>query len=305
MQKIDPDSISKGGQPMKRVLIAGATGYLGKYLCAEFKHRGWHVTALVRNKSTAADIKADAFFQAQATWPETLEGMMADIDLVVSALGITRQADGVGYWDVDYQANVNLLDEALRSNVRHFAYIHVLNADRMEEVPLVAAKSAFVRKLQQAPLQSTVIAPTGYFSDMADFLAMAKAGRVWLFGNGMFRINPIHGADLAAATFDAIARGDAWRDVGGPDTFTQNEIARLCFEVLDTPARITHLPDVLRRLTVRLLPRLAPRRVAGPAQFFLTALAMNMTADPSGTHRLAEHFRSIADRGQKPADPRN
>jgi len=39
---------------MKRVLIAGATGYLGRYLCAEYLARGWHVTALVRNKSTAA-----------------------------------------------------------------------------------------------------------------------------------------------------------------------------------------------------------------------------------------------------------
>lgn len=279
---------------MKRVLIAGATGYLGRYLCAEYLARGWHVTALVRNKSTAADIMADALIEAQATWPESLDGVMTDIDLVVSALGITRQADGVGYWDVDYQANVNLLDEALRSGVHHFAFIHVLNADRMENVPLVAAKSAFVRKLQQASIQSTVIAPTGYFSDMGDILAMAKKGRVWLFGKGTLRINPIHGADLAAATFNAITDNVAWCDVGGPDTFTQNEIAELCFDVLDTPVRITHLPDVLRRILLRGLPWLTPRKISGPAQFFLSALAMNMTAPPSGSHRLATHFQSIA-----------
>ncbi|MCJ7872021.1 SDR family oxidoreductase [Phaeobacter sp. J2-8] len=245
---------------MKRVLIAGATGYLGRHLCAEYLQRGWHVTALVRKQSAATNLQADAIVEAQATWPETLDGIMTDIDLVVSALGITRQADGVGYWDVDYQANVNLLEEAVRSKVPHFAFVHVLNADRMEHVPLVAAKSAFVRKLQQAPLQSTVIAPTGYFSDMADFLAMARSGRVWLFGAGTQRINPIHGADLAAASFDAIAEGAAWCDVGGPDTFTHNEIAELCFEVLGTPARITHLPDVLRRLTLTILPRIAPRK---------------------------------------------
>ncbi len=280
---------------MKRVLIAGATGYLGRFLCAEYHHRGWHVTALVRNKSAACDIKAHDLVEAQATWPETLQGVMTDIDLVVSALGITRQADGVGYWDVDYQANVNLLEEALRAHVRRFAFVHVLNADRMENVPLAAAKSAFVRKLKQAPLKATVIAPTGYFSDMADFLAMAKTGRVWLFGKGLQRINPIHGADLAAATFDAIARGEEWFDVGGPDTFTQNELAKLCFDVLHAPVRVTHLPDLLRRIILRLLPRLAPRKVAGPAQFFLTALAMNMTASPYGTHSLKDHFQTLAD----------
>lgn len=220
---------------------------------------------------------------------------MEGMDLVVSALGITRQTDGVGYWDVDYQANVNLLEEALRAGVTRFAFVHVLNADRMENVPLVAAKAAFVRKLQTADIQSTVIAPTGYFSDMADFFTMAKAGRVWLFGNGQMRINPVHGADLAAAVFDAIEDGAAWADIGGPETFAQKDIAKLCFEVLDKPARITYLPDILRRLALRLLPWIAPRRIAGPAQFFLSAGGMNMTAPPSGTHKLADHFRSLAD----------
>lgn len=278
---------------MKHVLIAGATGYLGRYLCAEYHRRGWHVTALARKKSQTTTLPADVIIEAEATWPETLHGTMDGIDLVVSALGITRQADGVGYWDVDYQANVNLLDEALRSGVRRFAYVHVLNATMMEHVPMVAAKAAFVRKLQSADLHSTVIAPTGYFSDMAEFLNGAKGGRVWLFGTGQHRINPIHGADLAAAMFDTIEAGTPWQDIGGPQTFTQDALAALCFEVLDKPHRITHLPDILRRLALWLLPRCAPRRIAGPAQFFLTASAMNMTAPPHGTHHLAEYFKAL------------
>ncbi|MGH1575769.1 SDR family oxidoreductase [Planktotalea sp.] len=277
---------------MKRVFIAGATGYLGKFLCQEYQQRGWHVTALVRKSSKGTNLPADRIIEAEATWSESLKGIMKDIDLVVSALGITRQSDGVGYWDVDYQANVNLLEEALSSNVAQFAFVHVLNADRMENVPLVAAKAAFVRRLQSADIRSTVIAPTGYFSDMGDFLTMAKAGRVWLFGSGKMRINPIHGADLAAAIFDAVHEGAVWADIGGPETFTQNELAELSFEALKARPRITHLPDVLRRLTLRLLPRLAPRRIAGPAQFFLTAGAMNMTAPPAGTRKLADYFKS-------------
>lgn len=278
---------------MKRVFIAGATGYLGQYLCAEYQQRGWHVTALVRKKSSAVNLRADTIIAAEATWPETLSGTMEGIDLVVSSLGITRQSDGLGYWDVDYQANVNLLEEALRSDVAHFAFVHVLNADRMENVPLVAAKAAFVRKLQTTDLQATVIAPTGYYSDMADFLKGAEGGHVWLFGNGQNRINPIHGADLATAIFDAVEKQVPWVDVGGPETFTQNELAALCFDVLGKRTRITHLPDILRRLTLRLLPRVAPRRIAGPVQFFLTAAAMNMTAPPSGTRKLTDHFRTL------------
>lgn len=286
---------------MKHVLIAGATGYLGRHLCAEYKHRGCHVTALLRKSSQIDTLEADRSIIAEATWPESLAGCMSGIDLVVSALGITRQTDGLGYWDVDYQANLNLLEQAQQSGVQRFAYVHVLNADRMTDVPMVAAKAAFVRKLQTSPLQSTVIAPTGYFSDLAEVLTMAQRGRVWLFGAGNQRINPIHGADLAAAIFDAVETGVPWADIGGPDTFTQTELAQLSFEVLGTPPRITHLPDALRRALLWALPRLTPRRIAGPAQFFLTATAMNMTAPATGTRRLIDHFRTIAPGG--PATP--
>lgn len=278
---------------MKRVFIAGATGYLGRYLCAEYQRRGCHVTALVRKSSTPRDLPADRIVHAEATWPESLSGLMVDIDVVVSALGITRQVDGLGYWDVDYQANVNLLEEALRSSVPRFAFVHVLNADQMGNVPLVAAKAAFVRRLQTADLDSTIIAPTGYFSDMSDFLAMARSGRVWLLGSGQQRMNPIHGADLASAVFEAVDQGQLWLDVGGPETFTHNDLANLCFDVLDRPSRITHLPDALRRISLSVLPHVTPRRIAGPAQFFLTASGLNMTAPPIGKHRLKPYFASL------------
>lgn len=278
---------------MKSIFIAGATGYLGRYLCAEFQARGWYVTALVRDASRAKTLPADALVEAEATQAETLRDTMTGVDAVVSALGITRQADGLGYMDVDYQANLNLLHEAERSGVGRFAYVHVLHADRMRHVPLVAAKSAFADALQASPLASTIIAPSGYFSDMGDFLSMARAGRVWLFGDGQTRIAPIHGADLARATAEAIEDRRGWLDIGGPDSFTHDEIAGLAFESLASTSKVTHLPDLLRRIALRLLP-LMPRRIAGPAQFFLTAMALDMIGQPFGSRHLKDHFASAA-----------
>ncbi|MEN8833102.1 SDR family oxidoreductase [Pacificibacter sp.] len=275
---------------MKRVMIAGATGYLGRYLCAEYQHRGWYVIALVRNARHASPIAADQLIEAQATQSATLKGVMTGVDLVVSSVGITRQTDGLGYWDVDYQANLNLLRAAEHAGVAHFAYIHVLRAAEMAHVPMVAAKSAFVAELQRAKMTSTVVAPTGYFSDMGDFLTMAQGGRVWLFGDGSQQINPIHGADLAAATAQAVEDGLDGLDVGGPDVFTQRELAELAFASLGTAPRITFLPDVLRRIALRLLPYVAPRRINGPARFFLSALALDMVGARRGTQHLKTHF---------------
>lgn len=280
---------------MQTVFIAGASGYLGRHLVQTFIDRRWHVRALVRDAAgaRAAGLIAHEVIEAEATDPATLRGLMAGSDLVVSSLGITRQADGLTYRAVDYQANLNLLTEALSAGVPRFAYVHVLGADRMAGVPLVDAKQAFVTALQGAAIQSTVIAPTGYFSDMNDVLDMAQAGRVWLFGDGQQRLNPIHGADLAAASLDAIEAGRDWIDIGGPEVMTQTDMARLAFEALNAPVRITCLPDGLRRAALAVLPWVTPRRVHGPAQFFLTAMAQDMVAPCYGDRRLGAHFRQV------------
>lgn len=277
---------------MKTVLVAGATGYLGRHILRHYKAQGWHVRALVRNaeKARAAHLEAQELFEGAATDPGSLEGVMADVDLVISTLGITRQRDGLGYWDVDYQANLNILNQALAAGVPHFAYIHVLNADKMPGVPLAAAKKAFADRLAAAPIRSTIIAPSGFFSDMSDFLAMAQAGRVWLFGSGQHRLNPVDGADLAAALAEAIAEGRRIAPMGGPDILTQTELAEAAFAALGTPPRITRLPDWIRRAAIKLLPWVTPAHIHGPALFFLSALGQDMVAPPRGSKRLSTHF---------------
>ncbi|MBO9431190.1 SDR family oxidoreductase [Sulfitobacter sp. R18_1] len=275
------------------VLIAGATGYLGRFLCAEYARRGHHVTALVRDIARAEGL-ADVLVEAEATRPETLTGVMDGVDLVVSSLGITRQADGLGYREVDFQANLNLLQAAKAAGVKRFAYVHVLNAGALAGVPLVDAKAAFVEALSASDMPATVIAPTGYFSDMGGIFAMAGQGRVWLFGDGSQRLNPIDGADLAEAIADATDAGRGWAEIGGPDVMTQNEIALAAFAAQGTEPRITHLPDILRRAARAVLPIL-PRRMSGPARFFLTALGMDMVAPRFGTRHLSDHFAGLAD----------
>lgn len=280
---------------MKTVFIAGATGYLGRHIAKLNLSSGWHVRALVRNseQAHASGLDASEYFVGEATRPETLLGAMDGVDLVISSLGITRQRDGLTYEEVDYQANVNLLEKALAAKVGHFAYIHVLNADKMPGVPLVAAKQAFADRLDAAPITSTIVAPSGFFSDMADFLNMAKSGRVWLFGTGRLRLNPIDGSDLARVVMSAIEEGRTFVPVGGPDIFTQTELAEAAFAALGQPAKITYLPDVIRKLALKILPWVTPAHVHGPALLFLSAMGHDMVGEPTGIEHIADHFNAL------------
>ncbi len=286
------------GAVMKTVVIAGATGYLGAYLVAFYHQKGWHVRALVRNEQTARakGLEASEFFEGEATKPDSLSGLMEGADLVISALGITRQKDGLSYKDVDFQANKNLLELAIQRSVPQFAYIHVLNAARMLDVELVRAKQDFVDVLQAAPIKSTVISPSGYFSDLEEFLGMAKSGRVYLFGSGACRLNPIHGADLAEACYSIIEDGKSKADVGGPVTYTQNELAELALQSLGKKIRITHLPDWISLAVQRLLEVFTGVKTYGPIQFFLSVMRMDMIGEHYGTKRLEDHFAEVAQR---------
>lgn len=277
----------------QNVLVAGATGYLGQYLVSELKRRGYWVRVLIRKESQKTMFReVDDFFIGQITKPESLGGLMKGIDWVFSTIGITRQKEGLTYMDVDYQGNSNLLQEALKSEVKSFQYISAINGDQLRHLKIFEAKEKFVDELKSAMLNACIIRPNGFFSDMGDFLKMAKGGRVFLFGGGQKQMNPIHGEDLAKVCVDKMIAGERECTVGGPDTLTLNEIASMALHAWRKPIRITHLPDWIRRLTIKLMRIFTSSRTYGPIEFFLTAMAFDNIAPQYGTRRLRDFFHA-------------
>ena len=278
---------------MKKILVAGATGYLGQFVVKALKVKGYWVRALGRSAAKLAPVEgyADELFIGEGTDPVSLTGLCDGIDIVFSSVGITRQKDGLSYKDVDYQANRNLLTIAETSSVSKFMYVHVLNARQLRHVAMIQAKQAFVDELKRSTLDHVVICPTGFFSDMEEILSMARSGRVYLFGDGSNRINPIHGADLAEICATALETRESQIDVGGPEVFTYREIAELAFDVLGKTEKITSVPKPLVSAAVGALRWLAPAKVYGPLEFMAGVMTMDVIGQPHGRRRLADHFR--------------
>lgn len=278
---------------MKKILVAGATGYLGRNVVKALKNRGYWVRALGRSKAKLEPIKefADELFIGEVTDLASLDGLCDGIDAVFSSVGITRQKDGLTYQDVDYQGNRNLLTVAEGSDVSKFVYVHVLNAEKLEHVALVQAKQAFVDVLKRSSLDHTVICPTGFFSDMEEFLSMARSGRVYLFGDGSNRINPIHGDDLAEICAGALENAESQISVGGPEVLTYRQIAELAFDVLKRPEKTTSIPKPLVSAMVGALRWLTPATIYGPVQFMAGVMTMDVVGELHGQRRLADHFR--------------
>jgi len=279
----------------QKVLVVGASGYLGKFLIKALKKQGYWVRALSRHQqkivSVADDV--DEVFLGEATQAETIANLCQGIDIVISALGLTRQKDGLTYRDVDYQANKNVLNEALKNKVTQFMYISVLNAHQLRHLAIVQAKEQFVDELKQSGLNAIIIRPNGFFSDMTAFLHSAQKGRIYLFGQGQYRANPIHGADLAQACVEHLATNSGEFDIGGPEILTQQEMALHAFEVLGKKPKITYIPPWIANGIITGAKRLTSVKTYGPIEFFLTVFTRDMIAPTYGAHTLKEYFKSF------------
>lgn len=283
---------------MDTVVVAGATGYLGRHVVAELAARGHRVRAVVRSRARAeapgprggpplSGLVAE-WVEGEVTDPAFVTGTCRGADRVISALGLTRQ--NANPWDVDFVANLHLLADAEKQHVRSFLYVNVMHANIGRSL-LLRAKSAFSEVLSRSDVTHQLVNPSGYFSDVGDYLLMARRGLA-LVPPGSTRVAPIHGADLARFCVDRMGDGNGSWDVGGPDVLTYPDMARLAFEALGKRPRLLVIPDPAIAAAVWTASRLGERS-ASLAQFFAEGLTHDAIGERFGTHHLADHFRSM------------
>lgn len=286
---------------MKKVLIAGASGYLGRYVASQFKKQGYWIRLLVRNADKlsvpgphlepAIREIADEIAIGEVTRPETLAGVCEGIDIVFSSVGITRQKDGLTFHDVDYEGNLNLLRAAKQaSTVTRFLFVSVYQASMLRHLAIVNARERFVSELAKSGLSYTVIRPTGFFSDLTALLQMGRRGSIYLIGSGTYRLNPIHGEDLARVCVAAAEeQGRQELSVGGPEVFSHRELAELAKRITGGRAKIIHLPLWAVRGALKLLYPFN-RRLHGIMSFFVASMVIDFVAPKTSGHSLERYF---------------
>ncbi|MGN8025763.1 SDR family oxidoreductase [Microbacterium sp. 22242] len=279
------------------ILVIGATGYLGRHLVAELHARGYHVRALARSRERAEGPGpfgspslaglVDDWAVGDVTDPETTEGICDGADRVVSALGVTRQkADP---WDIDFRANLAVLRDAERADIRSFCYVSVLHSETGTSLT-VRAKTAFAEALRRSHVPHQLINPSGYFSDLTDLLTMARVGVSMHIGTGATRLSPIHGIDLAQFIVDRVPDAPGEWDVGGPDTLTYRQLENLAFSAVGKKARSIGIAPSLLGPAGWIADRVSPR-IGNLTRFFSEGLVTDAVAPPTGTHHIADYFR--------------
>lgn len=290
---------------MKFVLVAGASGYLGRHVVAALKKKGYRVRALVRQRdplwkrgtrlAPAVGAEVDEIVMADLTQPHTLQGVCHQIDYIISCVGSARSESRQSPEQLDHQGNRNLLIEAIRSgSPEKFIYVSLFDKHLPPDLPRLKAKQAFVQELQQSVMTSYIVQPNLLYPELLPLLYMAHRGRIWLPGSAARQLNPIHGADLATICVKGLIAKEKEIAVGGPATQSLEQWARLAFKVQKKPAHITAVPLPLTGL-MRTLLKIGQRKQLQSFDYLrsealLSGVAPACSSDSS--HSLEAYFKA-------------
>lgn len=221
-----------------RLLITGATGFIGRHLVREASDRGHEIHALVRETSNRAPIEAyvDRFIVGDLAEPETLAGISDGVDAVIhAACAVAGTFDASQdvverFLAVNRDGTVNLARAVLDGNPVRFVHISSTaamgppatevvdetspcNPQTPYQISKRAAELALLeeaeRGLDVVILRPCVVAGEG--KDGSELLTMFRLVRRGLFpliGNRPGARKPIIMVDdLVAAALEATTRG--------------------------------------------------------------------------------------------------
>ena len=248
-----------------RIVLLGATGFVGRHLLPRLSAAGHDCLALTRNRMSCRDltiIPRVEVRQADVYDRELLTKALLGADAVVSMVGILNESGrrGKGF----HKAHVALIEtiiEACRAaGVERLIHVSALNSGRGKSLYLKSKGEAEERIRSAADLKSTILQPSVIFGDgdafFNRFAGLLKAAPVLPLACPDARLQPVWVGDVATLVTrtlaDASTAGETLVLVG-PREYSLRELVEFTACTIGCKAHIVGLPDFLSRLQGRLM----------------------------------------------------
>lgn len=244
---------------MDRLLITGASGFIGGKLTDYYSKKSLRVRLLVRDPA-----KLPEFLQQKAevcigdlTMPDTLKSALQDVDAVISAAGL------LGAWKLSYQqlfeTNVqgveNLIIASFDAGVKRFVHLSAggvtgpVGKDPVDESYSPAPRTDYERTkwegerralelAQEQDMNLLVVRPTFTYGPgdphKLNLFVTVKKGHFAFIGNGLSTVHPVYIDDLIRGVDKALESDRKGRSyiLGGPRPVTKREMVYGIADVL-------------------------------------------------------------------------
>jgi len=248
-----------------RIVLLGATGFVGHHLLPALTAAGHHCVVLTRYSQGCRELAVTPgveLRQANIFDQDQLNGLFADAGAVINLVGILNEPgrNGKGF----HRAHVNLVETAIAAcgvaGVRRFIQVSALNAGKGSSHYLVSKGRAedLLRNAQE--LDETIVQPSVIFGDgdafFNRFAALLKVAPVMPLACPDAKLQPVWVGDVVAAMALAL---EAPKTIGktlvmvGPKVFSLRELVEYTAAVVGLKRKIIGLPDSISRLQGHLM----------------------------------------------------
>ncbi|WP_428624432.1 NAD(P)H-binding protein [Sedimenticola sp.] len=218
-----------------RILITGATGFIGSHIANAIQKAGHQLTLCVRNpiraqesfpQATCIPVNFNAGQQVSDWLPH-----LKNIDVVINAVGIIRETGSQSFNALHRDTPIALFSACEIAGVQRVIQISALGADKSAFSQYHLSKRAADDVLSKLDLHWDILMPSIVYGprakSMAFFKAISALPFIPLVDSGDQPVQPIHIGDLVAAVMCCIEERDAANrriELVGPKLVSQRDL---------------------------------------------------------------------------------
>lgn len=248
-----------------RIVLLGATGFVGHHLLARLSAAGHDCLALSRHRMSCRDLsiiprvevrQGDVYDRDKLA--QTLNGA----DAVINMVGILNESGrrGKGFHKAHVELTESVLEACRTAGVRRLIQVSALNAGKGKSHYLRTKGEAETRIRSAGDIDSTILQPSVIFgagdSFFTRFAGLLKVAPVLPLACPEARMQPVWVGDVAAmatlALEDESTVGETLVLVG-PRDYSLRELVEFTANAMGRKARIIGLPDWASRLQGRIM----------------------------------------------------
>lgn len=243
-----------------RIVLMGATGFVGKHLLPELSRRGYECRVLCRQPGRYRELRLISGVELRAVnklGVESLAAALAGADVCINLVGILneRGRKGAGFQQVHVEIVKSLIQACRQTGVRRVIQMSALNAGNGDSYYLRSKGQAEDLLRQSAFVDVTILQPSVIFgagdSFFNRFAALLRLTPVLPLACPGSRLQPVWVGDVVAAVAAVLqqpATIGATLELAGPKTYTLKELVSWTARSLRKRRWIIGLPDALSRI---------------------------------------------------------